>query len=264
MRELPAPVSTIAPQLATAAPLSVKLTVPVGALPVTVAVRVTLVPTTDGLLELDTTVVVADLALTTCDSGELLDEAFEPSPEYAATMLCVPVVSAAVLHAAVRALPDPVSATAPQLAMLVPPSVKLTVPVGALPVTVAVKVTLAPTIEGLAELVIPVAVPDVLTTCDSTALLDAVLPASPEYPATIPCVPAVSELTLQTAVRVFPDPVSATAPQLAMLVPPSVKLTLPVGALPVTDAVKVTLAPTMDGLIELTRAVLVAALALTT
>jgi hypothetical protein len=81
VRVLPAPLSAIAPQIATAAPLSVKLTVPVGALPVMVAVRVTLIPTTDGLLELDTAVVVADLALTTCDSGELLDAAFEPSPE---------------------------------------------------------------------------------------------------------------------------------------------------------------------------------------
>ncbi len=121
-------------------------------------------------------------------------------------------------------LPEPVSATAPQLAMLVPPSVKFTAPVGALPLTVAVKVTLAPTIEGLAELAMPVAVPDVLTTCDSATLLDAVLPASPEYPATMECVPAVSAPMLQTAVRVFPEPVSATAPQLAMLVPPSVKL----------------------------------------
>ena len=125
--------------------------------------------------------VVVPGVLTTCDSAELVDDAFAPSPEYGATTLCVPIVSATVLHTAVFVLPEPVSATAPQLAMLVPPSVKFTAPVGPLPLTVAVKVTLAPTIEGLAELAMPVAVPDVLTTCVST--LDAVLPASPEYPA---------------------------------------------------------------------------------
>ena len=36
--------------------------------------------------------------------------------------------------------------------MVVPLSVKSTVPVGALPVTVAVNVTVAPTVAGLAEL----------------------------------------------------------------------------------------------------------------
>jgi hypothetical protein len=95
-------------------------------------------------------------------------------------MLCVPFVKAAVLHTAVREFPDPASATAPQPAMLVPASVKFTAPVGALPLTVAVKLTLAPMIEGLAELATPVAVPDVLTVCDRTLLLDALLPASPE------------------------------------------------------------------------------------
>jgi hypothetical protein len=45
--------------------------------------------------------------------------------------------------------------------MVVPPSVKFTLPVGAVPVTDAVKVTLAPTVEGFSELrsVVVVAVP---------------------------------------------------------------------------------------------------------
>lgn len=67
-------------------------------------------------------------------------------------MLCVPAVSALVMHCAVRVLPDPASATALQPASELPLSVKLIVPVGALPVTLAVNVTDAPIAEGLAEL----------------------------------------------------------------------------------------------------------------
>src|ERR1700681_3798846 len=67
-------------------------------------------------------------------------------------MLCVPWLKALLVHAAVRALPLPVSATALQPLSALPPSVKATLPVGLLPVTVAVKVTLAPTVEGLSEL----------------------------------------------------------------------------------------------------------------
>ena len=67
-------------------------------------------------------------------------------------MLWVPAVRAEVEHVAVRVLPLPVSATAEQPAIDVPPSLKLTLPVGATPVTVAVNVTLAPTVDGLPEL----------------------------------------------------------------------------------------------------------------
>src|SRR5690348_14506064 len=68
-------------------------------------------------------------------------------------MLCVPALSAAVTHLAVRLLPLPASAMALQPEIELPPSLKLTVPVGLLPVTVAVKVTLAPAVEGFAALV---------------------------------------------------------------------------------------------------------------
>src|SRR5450432_236324 len=168
-------------------------------------------------------------------------------------MLCVAAVNADVVHAAVRVFPAPLSATAPQVVMVVPPSVKLTVPVGAAPVTDAVNVTLCPTVDGLSELITLVVIGGFeLTTCDSGELLDTALEASPPYAATMLCVPAVSAAVLQTAVRVFPAPVSATAPQPLMVVPPSVKLIVPVGAEPVTEAVKATLAPTVEGLRELT------------
>ena len=65
---------------------------------------------------------------------------------------------------------------------------------------------------------------------------------------------------LHCAVRLLPDPVTATAAQPEIELPPSVKLTLPVGAKPLTVAVKVTLAPAIDGLDELDMAVLVVAL----
>src|SRR6266404_1905157 len=64
----------------------------------------------------------------------------------------VPALKLLVLHAAVRVLPTPVNATAAQPAIDVPPSVKLTLPVGARPVTDAVNVTLAPDSDGFAEL----------------------------------------------------------------------------------------------------------------
>ena len=97
--------------------------------------------------------------------------------------------------------------------------------------------------------------PDALTSCDSGALLDTVLPASPPYAATMLCVPALKELVVQAAVRVFPAPVSATAEQPAIDVPPSLKFTLPAGAVPVTDAVNETLVPTVEGLSELASVV---------
>jgi hypothetical protein len=265
VRVFPAPLSATVPQLAMLVPPLVKLTLPPGALPVTDAVKVTFAPTMEGLIELTRPVLVVVLGLTTWESEELLDPVLAPSPEYAATMLCVPADSAAVLHAAVRVLPLPVSATVPQAASVVPPSVKPTVPVGALPVTEAVNVTFAPTIDGLAVLVtLVVAAALLLTTCVSAELLDAVFELSPAYEATMLCVPTARPAALHAPVRVLPVPDRATAPQPAMAVPPSVKLSVPVGAAPVTDALNVTVTPTIDGLIELATLVVVVVLLLTT
>ena len=96
-------------------------------------------------------------------------------------MLWVPAASAAVAHVAVRALPLPASATAAQPAIDVAPSLKLTVPVGAVPVTVAVNVTLVPGFDGVNEVatVVDVATPPELTTWDNALLMDATFPASP-------------------------------------------------------------------------------------
>ena len=97
-------------------------------------------------------------------------------------MLCVAAVSAFVLHAAVLLLPLPASAMALQPLIELAPSLKLTLPVGLLPTTVAVKVTLVPTVDGLSELasvVVDGPGPTEFTTCDSAALVEAALPASP-------------------------------------------------------------------------------------
>ena len=95
-------------------------------------------------------------------------------------MLCAVALNADVLQVAVRVLPAPVSATAPQAPMVAPPSENAMVPVGATPVTVAVKVTLTPAFAGLAELAKPVVEATLFTTCERVALVDAALPASPE------------------------------------------------------------------------------------
>src|SRR5208282_6464096 len=69
-------------------------------------------------------------------------------------MLFVPAARLAELHVTLLLFALPVgSATAAQPLGVVPFAVKPTLPVGALPLTVAVKVTLAPSIDGLTELV---------------------------------------------------------------------------------------------------------------
>jgi hypothetical protein len=74
------------------------------------------------------------------------------------------------------------------------------------------------------------------------------------------CVPVARALVAQTAVRAFPLPANATAPQPLIDAPPSRKLTEPVGLLPVTVAVRVIADPAVDGLAELASVVVVALL----
>jgi hypothetical protein len=158
---------------------SLKPTVPVGALPVTVAVKVTLAPTMDGLAALARLVVLATLLLTTCENVVLVEPLFVASPLYTALMLWVPTLRLLVAQVALRILPEPVSATAVQPAIEVVPSKKFTVPVGATPLTVAVKVTLVPAVDGVNELPIPVVLVALLTVWESAVLLDVTFAASP-------------------------------------------------------------------------------------
>ena len=97
-----------------------------------------------------------------------------------------------------------------------------------------------------------------LTTCDSGALFEPALLASPPYIATMLCVPTVRLLVEHTALGVLPPPLSATALQPAIDDPPSLKSTVPVGAaVPKTVAVRSTLAPDVDGFNELPSVVVV-------
>lgn len=256
---LPLPVSAIALQPLIELPPSLKLTLPVGLLPATVAVKVTLVPAVDGFFELASVVVVGagPAEVTTCDNVVLFDAVLPASPAYEATMLCAATLSVPIVHIAVRLLPLPARVAALQPAIELPPSLKLTLPVGAMPATVAVKVTLAPNVDGFFELVIVVVLVVLLTTCESGVLLEGLLPVPPPYAAATLCVPAVNALVAHCAVRVLPEPLSVIALQPAIAVPLSVKLTVPVGEVPVTLAVNVTLAPSADGLAELVNAVVV-------
>ena len=120
--------------------------------------------------------------LMTCATVLLVEAVLPPSPPYVAATLCVPTASELIEHTAERELPLPVTATAPHPASDTAPSLKLTVPVGALPVTVAVKTTVTPLAAGFGAL--PRAVeetvgPAGLTTCERMPLADDVLPASP-------------------------------------------------------------------------------------
>ena len=94
-------------------------------------------------------------------------------------MQCVPTARAVVAHCAVRMLPEPDSATARHPPIDAAPSWKFTVPVGAVPLTVAVNVTLAPTVEGVKEVARLVLLVALLTVCDSVALVEPALVASP-------------------------------------------------------------------------------------
>jgi hypothetical protein len=103
------------------------------------------------------------------------------SPGYQAVTLWVPAASALVVQVAVRVLPVPARTLAEQPPIDIPPSRKLTVPPGAKPVTLAVKVICAPGVEGLSELVRAVLVFLESTTCVNGELLAAALTASPPY-----------------------------------------------------------------------------------
>ena len=161
----------------------------------------------------------------------------------------MPIVSAAALHAAVRTLPVPVGATAPQPTSTTELSVNWTLPVGTAPTMVAVNVTDAPANAGFAELASVVA-PAAMMNCVSVAE-DAGLPKSPEYLACITWLPAVSVLGVHAALATLPERASGTAPQPASVVPPSSNLTVPVGAASTTVIVNVIEAPTEPGLDDL-------------
>ena len=142
----------------------------------TVAVKVTPAPTVEGVPASDRGAL--EWALTTCDSAELVEPALFTSPLWAAVMLWVPLDELVALRGAAVAR-SAANATAAQPEIEFAPSLKFTVPVGALPLTVAVKVTPAPGVEGVSEVASVVELEAALTTCDSVELVEPKSSASP-------------------------------------------------------------------------------------
>ena len=95
-------------------------------------------------------------------------------------MLNTPEARLVVLQVVVLlfALPEG-SATVLQPLIVVPSALNTTVPVGAVPVTVAVKVTLVPATDGLAELATAAPLTAGLTTCANAVLVEPLLLLSP-------------------------------------------------------------------------------------
>lgn len=234
---------------------SLNVTVPVGRpplLPLTVAVNVMTCPTTAGLLE-DPSVVVVEAWFTVWMSAGDVLPAYVASPPYTAVMEWLPAVSKEV---AKLAWPEPLSDAEPSVVL---PSLKVTVPVGVLPLpnTVAVKVTGWPNADGFRDDIRAVfdGVEAWLTTWVSTAELLPLKLLSPPYTAVMEWLPTVSPEVVRPA---CPEPFRATIPK-SML--PSKKVTVPVGVppLPVTVAVKVTACPAKEGFSEEITVVVVVA-----
>jgi len=174
-----------------------------------------------------------------------------PLPVKAAVMTWLPVVSAEVLKVA---MPLPFTATLD--ASVVAPSLKVTAPVGVplVDVTVAVKVTDCPNVDGLGAEVTAVDV----APCTICAAAVPLLPAK-----LVPSVNVAVMLWLPTArfvVLNVATPLALTATAEANVVAPSVNFTVPLGVpvVAVTVAVNVTDCPKLDGFGAELTAVLVA------
>lgn len=158
----------------------------------------------------------------------------------------MPTASDDVVHVAVP--PEIVALVQPEIE--VPPSWKVTMPVGEAPepLTVAVIVTVVPTMVGDvgdAESAIEASDFGAFTVCVTTADVFDAYVVSPEYAAVSEWLPVESEVVEHDAV---PDArVSAEHP--AIVVPPSLTLTVPVGVPdpPLTVTESVTAWPATDG-----------------
>src|ERR1700761_5865995 len=128
-------------------PLLKNFTEPVGIppLPVTAALSTSAFPAGTGFALALITVAVLAWVSTCRKTGETAPALFA-SPEYTAVIECVPAARADVVYVA---LPAPLNGT---VLRTLAPSLSVTVPVGApeLPVTVTIKVTGLPAIDGFA------------------------------------------------------------------------------------------------------------------
>jgi hypothetical protein len=153
-----------------------------GAVALTVAVNVTDWPTTDGLADELTLVLVSALSTACVIAPDVLVLKL-PSPPYTAVIEWLPTASEEIFNVATPPLNVPVP-------IVVTPSLNVTVPLGvpdpgALALTVAVKVTFCPNTEGVSDVPTLVLVSVLFTTCVKSAdVLPLKLP-SPLYTAVI-------------------------------------------------------------------------------
>jgi hypothetical protein len=207
---------------------------------VTVAVNVTFCPTTDGL-GADVSVVVVAKRTTCSSTAEVLAE-IVPLPLYVAVIEWEPVINDAVVNAA---CPAEFSVT---VAIIVPLSLNVTVPVGtpAEEVTVAVNVTDCPEADGLTDELSAVVLDAPPTVCASAAEVLWANVSDPLYVAVMVCEPAASE-----AVDRLADPALSRV-AVPITLAPSLKATVPIGipAVDATVAVKTIVCPTAAGLAD--------------
>jgi hypothetical protein len=219
-----------------------------------VIVKVRLVVPFRGIVAAPNAFVIVAAAITVCVIAcDVLAVKFASAP-YAAVIECEPAVSVEVLNVAVSGL-EPLSVPVP---IAVPPSLKVTVPLGSGVVpatcgaTVAVNVTNCPVVDGLAEEVTVVVVVAWVTVC--VRAVDVLVPkfVSPLYTAVIESEPTGSgdaAVVVNVAVSGLP-PLSVPVP---MVVAPFLNVTVPVGVPPavlLTVAVNVTACPNADGFSE--------------
>jgi hypothetical protein len=142
--------------------MNVTLPVGVSVLGETVAVKVTPLPNVMLLAVVISVVVVLSVVTVTDTAEEVLPE-FLLSPPYTAVIECIPTARVEVVKVAT---PDPFSVPVPRVVV---PSINVTLPVGVslLGETVAVKVTLLPTVILLAVVISAVVVLSVVTVTET-------------------------------------------------------------------------------------------------
>ena len=160
---------------------SLNVTVPVGPAPVIVAVIVTGLPEIPGLAEDDKAVVDA-FGLTTWVNTEDVLAALFASPAYTTVILWLDTLNTELENVAIRVFPAPDRVPVPSV---LAPSLNVTAPVGAAPVTLAVRVIAVPDVEGFRLDTTVAVVAATLIVCDNVVDVLVVLAASPAYTAVI-------------------------------------------------------------------------------
>ena len=228
--------------------VTVPLGTPAAEVTVTLRVSIALAAMED---EARLRVVTVGIAVTVTATDVLVEAPLFASPAYWADKLCIPGPLRTVDNVALTFVPDAAAPAAAEPIMVVP-SKKFTVPVGAavvdVPATVAIKAVLEPacTVEGDTVNVVIEGAALGETVTVTVGLVDSALLASPTYCADRLCAPSPLRTVDNVALTANPD---AAVPRAAepIIVVPSKKFTIPVGnafdCIPVTVAVSTVLDP---------------------